>query len=254
MAAIEAAGLAGALLRRRFGKVNAVRLKSAKDPVTDVDTAAETLIRRHLARRFPRIGFLGEEGADVAGPDGRWIVDPLDGTIAFVAGLPTFAVSIALEREGRIESGVALFPRLDELFFAERGHGAWLDGVPIRVSARRRLRECVVSLWQDDRVWRDAGLREGVTRVGRAVRSVRSVGAVFSLAYVAAGRLDGYWERSAHAWDLAAGSLLVEEAGGRLSSGTGGPFDIDQPMVLATNGHIHRRLGRLLNAGDGGTT
>jgi len=139
-AAIAAARTAGRILDRWFGRVGPVRLKSARDPVTRADGASERAIRRLLGRRFPTIGFLGEEGGTVAtGPDGRWIVDPLDGTIAFVAGLPTFGVSIALERRGRLEVGVMLFPRLHELFVAERGRGAWLNGRRIRVTRTRDM-------------------------------------------------------------------------------------------------------------------
>ena len=122
-AAIQAAEAAGRILLRHFGRVRGIRFKGAKDPVTVADTAAERSIRASLARCFPRIGFLGEEGTAIAGSDGRWIVDPLDGTIAFISGLPFFAVSIALERGGRIEAGAILLPRLDELFVAERGRG-----------------------------------------------------------------------------------------------------------------------------------
>jgi myo-inositol-1(or 4)-monophosphatase len=123
-AAVAAARAAGRILDRWFGRVGPVRLKSLRDPVTRAAGASERAIRRLLGRRFPAIGFLGEEGGTVAtGPDGRWIVDPLDGTIAFVAGLPTFGVSIALERRGRLEVGVMLFPRLRELFVAERAGG-----------------------------------------------------------------------------------------------------------------------------------
>jgi myo-inositol-1(or 4)-monophosphatase len=250
-AAVAAARLAGRILERYFGRVKGraggVRLKSPKDPVTVADAAAERAIRRYLRRRYPRVGFLGEEGTAVGGPDGRWIVDPLDGTIAFVAGLPTFGVSIALERAGRLEAGVLLFPRLRELFVAERGRGAWLNGRRLRVSPTTDLAHCVVSLWHDERVWRDARLRARVAAAGQAVRSAAMFGACFSLAYVAAGRLDGYWERSAHAWDLAAGALLVREAGGRVTRGDGAPFDLDDPTVLASNGRIHDRLVGLLN-------
>jgi myo-inositol-1(or 4)-monophosphatase len=250
-AAVGAARAAGALLRRRFGRVGRVRLKGPADPVTAVDVAAERLIRRRLAARFPRIGFLGEEGGARPGPDGRWIVDPLDGTIAYVAGLPSFGVSVALERDGRLEAAVVFLPRLGELFVAERGRGAWLDGRRIRVSSRTRLRECVVGLWHDAGVWRDRPLRERLAAIGRRVRSVRNVGAVFSLAYVAAGRLDAYWERSAHTWDLAAGALLVREAGGRVTTDTGAPLSLEQPTVLASNGRIHARLRACLTARAG---
>ncbi len=246
-AAIEAAEAAGEILLRHFGRVRAVRLKGVKDPVTRTDVAAERCIRVTLARRFPRIGFVGEEGSSADGPDGRWIADPLDGTLAFLSGLPCFAVSIALERQGRVEAGVILLPRLGELFVAERGRGAWLNGRRIRVSARRRLIECVVALWQDDSVWRDRPLRERIARLALRVRNVRIFGAGFSLAYVAAGRLDAYWEQSARPWDVAAGALLVREAGGRVTDGAGRPFALEQPTILASNGRIHRHLITALN-------
>jgi myo-inositol-1(or 4)-monophosphatase len=247
-AAIAAARAAGAILARSFGRIRDVRLKGPKDPVTAADAASERCIRRLLARRFPGVGFLGEEGTVVEGPDGRWIVDPLDGTLAFIAGLPSFGVSIALERGSRIETGVLLFPRLGELFVAERGRGAWLNGRRLRVSRRTRLDDCVVSLWQDGSVWGDPGLRARIAAVGRAVRGVASFGACFSLAYVAAGRLDGYWEQSAHSWDVAAGALLVLEAGGRVTDGAGGAHTVEDRTIVASNGRIHRRLVALLNA------
>jgi len=247
-AAIAAARAAGRILDRWFGRVGPVRLKSARDPVTRADGAAGRAIRRLLGRRFPTIGFLGEEqGAVTSGPDGRWIVDPLDGTIAFVAGLPTFGVSIALEQRGRLELGVILFPRLRELFVAERGRGAWLNGRRIHVSRRTDMARCVVSLWHEAGLWRDRPMRERVARVGGEARSVVMVGACFSLAYVAAGRLDAYWERQAHAWDLAAGAVLVREAGGRITGGAGQPFDVDEATVVASNGRIHDRVVAYLN-------
>jgi len=241
-AAIVAAQAAGDLLLRRAGRLGDVRLKSAKDPVTDVDTAAECCIRRLLRRHFPAIGFLGEEGSAWDGPDGRWIVDPLDGTIAFVADLPFFSVLIALEREGVLRTSVVSVPRLGELFVAERGRGAWLNGRRIHVSPRRRLVECVIALWHDDSVWNDRALRERIAALALRVRNVRIFGAGYALANVAAGRLDAYWEQSAKPWDVAAGALLVAEAGGRVTDGRGRPFDVSQPTILASNGHIHRRL------------
>ncbi len=241
-AAVEAARTAGDVLLRRAGRPGAVRLKSAKDPVTDVDTAAERCIRRMLRRQFPGIGFLGEEGSAWDGPDGRWIVDPLDGTIAFVTDLPLYSVLIALERGGVLRSSVIYIPRVQELFVAERGRGAWLNGRRIRVSPRRRLVECVIALWHDDSVWRDRPLRERIAALALRVRNVRIFGAGYALANVAAGRLDAYWEQSAKPWDVAAGALLVEEAGGRVTDGRGRPLDLGQPTILASNGHIHRRM------------
>ncbi len=250
-AAIEAALSAGGLLLQRAGRPRQVRLKSAKDPVTEVDVAAERRIQEMLRRRFPRLGFLGEEGGARQGPDGRWIVDPLDGTLAFVTGLPFYAVLIALEQRGALAASVAYFPGLGELFVAERGQGAWLNGRRIRVSGRRTLRECVIALWHDDTVWRDRALRERIAALALRVRNVRIFGAGYALAYVAAGRLDAYWEQSAHPWDLAAGALLVAEAGGRVTTGAGRPFDLDDPTILASNGHIHRRLAAALRPPGG---
>jgi myo-inositol-1(or 4)-monophosphatase len=241
-AAIEAAEAAGQILLRHVGRARGVRLKSAKDPVTATDVAAERCIRRMLRPRFPQIGFLGEEGSAWDGPDGRWIVDPLDGTIAFVSGLPFSAVLIALERRERLEAGVLHFPSLRETFVAERGRGAWLNGRRIRVSPRRRLVECVIALWHDDSVWGNRPLRERIAALALRVRNVRIFGAGYALACVAAGRLDAYWEQSAKPWDIAAGALLVEEACGQVTDDRGRPLDLNQPTIWASNGHIHRRL------------
>ena len=246
-AAVLAARAAGRLLDRHFGRVGRVRLKGPKDPVTVADAAAEKVIRHLLGRHYPDVGFLGEEGTVAAGSAGRWIVDPIDGTLAFVAGLPTFGVAIALERDGRIDVGVMLFPRLRELFVAERDRGAWLNGRPIRVSRTAGLGRATVSLWHDSRIWGDRRLRERLARIGARVQSVINVGACFSLAYVAAGRLDAYWERNAHPWDVAAGALLVREAGGRVTDGAGGPFRLSEPTIVASNGPIHARMVTLLN-------
>ena len=248
-AAIAAAQAAGDLLLARVGRFGAVRLKSAKDPVTEADAAAERCIRRLLHRQFPRIGFLGEEGGAAEGPDGRWIVDPLDGTIGFVAGLPVFSVLIALERRGTLESSVTYIPRLGESFVAERGRGAWLNGRRIAVSRRRRLAETIVALWHDDSVWGNRSLRERIAALALQVRNVQTFGAGFALASVAAGRLDGYWEQSAKAWDIAAGALLVQEAGGTVTDGSGRPLDLNQSTILAANGHLHRRPLAALTTG-----
>jgi myo-inositol-1(or 4)-monophosphatase len=241
-AAIGAARAAGELLLARSGRARDIHLKSAKDPVTEVDVAAERCIRRILGRQFPRIGFVGEEGSLAEGPDGRWIVDPIDGTMAFVADLPFFSVLIALERQGVVTSSVTYVPRLDECFVAEKRRGAWLNGRRIRVSSRKRLVECIIALWHDDSVWSNPALRERIATLALRVRNVRIFGAGYALANVAAGRLDAYWEQSAKPWDIAAGSLLVEEAGGRVTDGRGRPLDLNQPTILASNGHSHRQL------------
>jgi myo-inositol-1(or 4)-monophosphatase len=247
-AAIDAAQAAGQILLRQFGRPRGLRFKGAKDPVTEADTTAERCIRRRLAHQFPRIGFLGEEGNRVEGPDGRWIVDPLDGTIAFVAGLPFFAVCIALEQADGLRSAVLFLPRLDELFVAERGRGAWVNGRRIRVRQTRRLGDAVVALWHDDSVWGNRALRERIARLALQVRNVRIFGAGYGLAGVAAGRLDAYWEQSAHPWDIAAGALLVQEAGGRVTTGAGRPLTLDSPTILAAAPAMHGRIARALNA------
>jgi myo-inositol-1(or 4)-monophosphatase len=249
-AAVLAARAAGRLLLGEFGHVRRVWSKSPTDLVTSADVAAERSIRGRLAARFPRIGFLGEEGGR-RGPAGprRWIVDPLDGTTSFVKGLPTFAVCIALARGDRVESGVVFLPRLGELFVAERGRGAFLNGRRIRVSRAARLADALLILWHDHSVWRNARLRSRLARLGRAAHAIRSEGAGFSLAYVAAGRADGYWEQSAAPWDIAAGALLVAEAGGRVTDGRGRALALDQPTIVATNGRLHRKVLGYLRRG-----
>jgi len=245
-AAVQAAQAAGRVLLQRLGRVRRIRRKGPKDFVTAADVVAERCIRRMLHRRFPEIGFLGEEGEGVEGPGGRWIVDPLDGTIGFIAGLPFFGVSIALERRGRIEVGVIFLPRLGEVFVTERRRGAWLNGRRIRVSRTARLEDSIVALWNDDTVWGSRRLRERIARLALRVRNLPTFGAAFSLAYVAAGRLDGYWEQSAKPWDVAAGMLLVSEAGGRVTGGACGHFDLTDSTIFASNGRIHRPLVRAL--------
>jgi myo-inositol-1(or 4)-monophosphatase len=253
-AAVEAARAAGQILLRQLGRARGIRFKSAKDPVTTADVAAERCIRCRLRRRFPKIGYLGEEGTHIDGSDGRWIVDPLDGTMVFIAGLPFFAVCIALERKGRIDLGVLYLPRLDEMYVAERGRGAFCNGRRIRVSPTTRLRDCMIALWHDDSVWGNRALRERIAALALQVRNVRIFGAGYALASVAAGRLDAYWEQSAYPWDIAAGALIVAEAGGRVTDGGGRPLDINQPTILASNGRIHRRLVTALAAPPGRAT
>jgi myo-inositol-1(or 4)-monophosphatase len=241
--AVRAARAAGAVLLAQLGRPRRMWLKAGKELATSADVAAERCIARILRAGLPEAGFLGEEGGRRgAGAEACWIVDPLDGTLSFVHGQPTFAVCIALARGGRVETGVTLLPRLGELFVAERGRGAFLNGRRIRVSATRRLGEAALALWHDRSVWGDRGLRDRLARLARGARVVWSHGAGYSLAGVAAGRLDGYWEQSAAPWDIAAGSLLVEEAGGRVTDGRGGPLDLGRPTILASNGPLHRRL------------
>ncbi len=236
----------GRLLLRRFRSGVVARAKGPADIVTVADEEAQSLIVRSLRRFFPAHGFLAEEGLDSAPGLGgwRWIVDPLDGTKNFARGVPSFCVSLAAEREGQVELGVVYDPLQDEMFLGVRGHGAWLNGQRIRVSGTQRLEDAFLTTGVPHRVRRFAG-SVGRTFSRFAARSlgVRDRGAgALDLCYVACGRFDGYWEIDQSPWDVAAGGLIVEEAGGRMSDFRGGPFDIFSGEMLASNGQIHEAM------------
>lgn len=248
--AAEAALAAGRLQLQYFGRDFKIHKKGVIDLVTDADLAVEQDIRARVARHFPGHTFLGEEAAEVPveGSSFRWIVDPIDGTTNFTHGLPLFCVSIALEVEGRVELGVIYVPKSDELFTAERGQGSRLNGRRIRVTREATLIDALLVTGfppqaSDRQGEQLAVFGEFLTRA-RAVRRLGS--AALDLAYVAAGRFDGFWERSLHAWDVAAGALLVEEAGGRVTGFDDGPFDPFGGQMLATNGAIHSELVAIL--------
>jgi len=249
-AAVEAAEAAGQLLLKHLGRPKRVATKrSAIDLVTELDHASEQLIERRLRRAFPEVGFFGEErGARGAAGDTRWIVDPLDGTNNFVHGLPIFGVSIALERRRRVLVGVIDDPTRRERFVALRGGGAWLNGRRIRVSRTPRLAQSLLSTGFPSRFLTHdepyLGWFQATQRHSHGVRRIGST--VVSLASVAAGRLEGFYERELWPWDIAAGALLVEEAGGRASNFEGNPVVLEEGRLVATNGLIHRHLLRLL--------
>ena len=241
--AVDAATRAGELLRAHLGGHREISYKgSPNNLVTEMDRRAETLIVDAIRARFPDHEILAEErGAVGSGSAYRWIVDPLDGTTNYAHGLPIFCVSIALEAEGRLVLGVVYDPNRRECYVAERGRGATLDGVPLRVSATPALGQSLLGTGYQYDIRRSGrnNLAEHAALLLRS-HSVREIGsAVLHLASVAAGRLDGFWELSLGAWDVAAGALLVEEAGGRVSSPTGGPLDLAAPSIVATNGVIH---------------
>lgn len=246
-AAIEAARAAARIHVRYQGEQLVRRTKSnARDLVTQVDLESEDRIRELLLGAFPGDSFLGEESGRRVGGGRRWIVDPLDGTVNYVHGMPAYAVSIALEVDGELELGVVLNSARDELFTALRGHGASLNGAPIRVSKCAALDEAMVATgfaYQPDQ--RAENLALFCTMLPQ-VRCVRRPGAAsLDLAYVAAGRLDGFWELHLSPWDVAAGAVLVREAGGAVSSGEA-PFDLGHPLIVASNGSVHDRLVRAL--------
>jgi myo-inositol-1(or 4)-monophosphatase len=241
--AIDAARDAGRLLRAELRGSRRIAFKGAStNLVTEMDERAEALIVGRLGQAFPDDTTLAEErGAAPGRSDRRWIVDPLDGTTNYAHGVAIYCVSIALEVDRRIELGVAYDPSLDELHVAERGRGATVNGERLAVSSTATLDESLLTTGfpYNIRETRDTNLKEYAAFALRC-RGVRRLGsAVLDLAWVAAGRLDGFWELRLGPWDVAAGRLLVEEAGGRVTNLEGGALDLDAPAVVASNGRIH---------------
>ncbi len=217
---IKAARKAGRSLVKDFREVEnlQVSMKGAGDFVSKADIAAEAILKEELLGARPTYGWLAEEGGAIGGedPTRRWIVDPLDGTTNFLHGLPHWAVSIALEHKGKIVSGVIYDPAKDEMFFAEKGEGAWMNDMRIRVSGRHRMIESIFAtgLPFGGRSDLPATLQD-LARLMPTCAGVRRWGAAaLDMAYVAAGRYEGFWERRLNAWDLAAGIIIVKEAGG----------------------------------------
>ena len=240
---------AGAILRSRFGQPHDISFKGPLDLVTEADKAAELLIASRLRSAFPDHDLLGEEGSrsENAGARLRWVIDPLDGTTNFAHGLPTFAVSIALEDAGLPVAGVIYDPMRNELYRAVKGGGASLNGEPIRASRVDQLNAAVLVTGFAHTL--EQRRRQGAAWCGvlEHVLALRQTGsAALNLCYVAAGRLDGYWERGIQPWDVSAGALLVSEAGGQVSNRAGGPFISDERDVVATNGVLHQELVTML--------
>ena len=249
---IKAARRAGRSLKRDLGEVEhlQVSVKGPRNFVTAADHRAEAILREELAKARPDYGFLGEEGGSYPGTDKthRWIVDPLDGTTNFLHGIPHFAIAIALERNGTVVAGLVYNPANDELFIAERGKGAFLNDKRIRVAARQRLADAIVACGLPHYGRGDLALaRNEIAVAQRAFAGLRRYGAAtLDLAWIAAGRLDAYWERDLSPWDLAAGSLLVREAGGFITDIDGGDAILQKGNVVAGNEPMHRELLRLL--------
>lgn len=244
--AVEAVTRAGDMMMARFGRDVRVDKKGTIDLVTEVDVAIERMFRALIAERFPSHAVLGEElggAAEVpAGP--CWVFDPIDGTTNFAHGLPIFCSSVALEVNGRAEVAAVYDPSRRELFTAERGDGARLNGQPIRVSRAEALVDAVLVTGfpydVHERVDEIVGLFAAFVGRARAVRRLGS--AAIDLCYVAAGRLDGFWESDLKPWDIAGGALIVEEAGGRISGYDGGSFSSRGRQVLASNGRLHDQM------------
>lgn len=249
---IKAAHKAGRALKRDFGEVEhlQVSLKGPANFVTAADRRAEEILREELERARPGYGFLGEEGGRRPGTDQThtWIVDPLDGTMNFLHGIPHFAISLALEREGAIVAGIVYNPANDDLFTAERGKGSFFNEHRMRVAARSRLADAVIACGLPHPSRGDAALeRRETAAVQDRVAGLRRFGvASLDLAWVAAGRLDGYWERNLSPWDIAAGVVLVREAGGYATDLAGGDAPFVTGSIVAGNEAIHRELTRTL--------
>jgi myo-inositol-1(or 4)-monophosphatase len=249
--AVQAARAAGQIQRERLWSDNSIDFKGEKNLVTDVDRLSEDLIVRQLRAACPDCDILAEEsGALGQGSPVRWIIDPLDGTTNYAHGFPWFAVSIALEISGEIRLGVIYHPMMDELFTSVRGRGAWLNGRKISVSRRQPLNSSLLATgFPYDRGVSNENNFDNFIQFQLAARAVRRAGAAaLDLAYVAAGRLDGFWECKLNPWDVAAGKLLVEEAGGIVTNHGGAHYSITDHRILASNGYIHQEMLHILTS------
>jgi myo-inositol-1(or 4)-monophosphatase len=244
-AAIDAAHVGGRVLQDWIGRFS-VREKSRANLVTEADEASQSAIVQSLKDRFPRHGFLGEENLNERTPetDAFWIIDPLDGTSNYVHGFPYYAVSIALSVRGRIEAGVIYDPTRDETFAAMLGRGATRNGVAIETSGETESKSAMgmasLPVATDPE---NPAVKRFLKSLTQLQTVQRSGSAALNLAYVASGRIDAFWSSSLHAWDVAAGALLVTEAGGTITNLTGDTFDIFVPSLLAASTpSLHREL------------
>ena len=249
---IQAAYKAARGLVRDFGEVENLQVsrKGPADFVTAADIQAEKVLRRELSRARPGYAMLLEEGGAVAGssPEYRWIVDPLDGTLNFMHGIPHFCISIGLEHNGEMIAGVIYDPLRDELFHAEKGAGAYLNDRRLRVSSRSNMMESVIATGMP---WAGRDRHEEylaqIALVMEQTAGIRRMGsAALDLAYVAAGRYEGFWEPALSPWDIAAGLVILREAGGYITAFDGRDINLDNGDVLAANDRLHGELKSLL--------
>lgn len=255
-AAIEAAVRGAAELERWRGTFT-VREKSRADLVTDADIASQNAIKAYLLERFPDHQFLGEEdsvGRSLAeiraslGSQPIWVVDPLDGTSNYAHGVPCYAVNVALIVDGAVVVGVTFDPRLNEMYHAARGYGTYLNGVPIRVSDVAKISNGLLSTGFPSSYQQQIRNLKAWERISYYAQALRRTGSTaINMAYVAAGRFDGYWCFDNWPWDIAPGAILIEEAGGRVTCSDGTPFDPFRMDLVASNGVCHDELVRALN-------
>jgi len=248
-AAMDVVREAGGILRKNVRETGEIFFKGAVNLVTKSDTESQELIFRRLSSLFPGHDFLAEEGlAALSGAEFRWVFDPLDGTTNFAHKFPVFCVSLGLEHRGRLVCGVVFDPMRDEMFWGERGGGAFQNGERIRVSTVNDLDKSLLATGFS------YDIRETKTNISQFNRfllrsqGVRRCGsAALDLCYVACGRLEGFWEMKLSPWDTAAGALIVEEAGGRVSDFGGRPVNIYHPEVVASNRLVHQTMLDILN-------
>ena len=243
---------AGRALLKDFGEVEQLQVssKGPGDFVSRADRQAEATIREALMAARPSYGFLGEEGGEQEGedPTRRWIVDPLDGTTNFLHGLPHWAISIALEHKGQIVAGVIYDPVKDEMFFAEKGEGAYVNDKRLRVSGRTRMNDCIFATGLP---WSGRGdlpdTLQDLARLLPATAGVRRFGAAsLDLAYVAAGRYDGFWERRLHIWDIAAGLVILREAGGMVEPIKAGADMMEDGALICANAEVFPAFAKVI--------
>lgn len=245
--AIETARAAGQLLLEKFGRKINISKKGDINLVTEADLASEKLIIERVRSYYPKHAILAEESGDAVRLDGankwKWIIDPLDGTTNFAHGYPCFCVTLALENDGEIVVGVTFDPTRGELFAAERGKGATLNNKPIRVSETERLSEALIVTGFPYDFKQKEDFARHLTDFLLNSRGVRRDGsAAIDMAYVACGRFDGFWEEGLNPWDVAAGYLLIEEAGGQVTYYNGKKYNIYAPPICASNGLIHGEM------------
>ncbi len=248
--AMQTAREAGKILLDKFGRKINISFKGEINLVTEADLASEKFIIEQIKSHYPKHSILAEESGNAV-VDGnstwKWIIDPLDGTTNFAHGYPCFCVTIALEHEGKIVVGVTYDPTRDEMFSAERGHGANLNNKQIRVSDTAKLSDALIVTGFPYNFAKKPDFVQNLSKILLKARGVRRDGsAAIDMAYVACGRFDGFWEEGLNAWDMAAGTLFIEEAGGTVTYYDGSQFSIYQPPICASNGLIHNEMLQIL--------
>ncbi len=243
--AVDLACQAGALLKKKLSRTHKIHYKGKINLVTEADKMSEALIMKSIKKTFPDHGILSEESPAVSGSGKmRWIIDPLDGTTNYAHGYPVFCVSIALEVDGEVSLGVIYDPMREELFSATRGKGAYLNGRKLTVSSVKNISRSLLATGfpYDIRESKENNL-DYFNVMAVNVQAIRRAGAAaLDLAYLAAGRFDGFWELKLKPWDTAAGCLMVEESGGRVSNLFGGKWNISSSNLLASNALIHKKM------------